>query len=216
MILRSKRPGYQMRFAFELKRHSSTQGAQKEGNAYRAKGIRPWSRIIGVSILVMPRMAASAVIDPDQFLDFDRTTPFSREEGKAAWEMAYASLEHHLAALGHAGTLVIVFGLQASGKSAWVRQHATTAPEGYVYFSGPLPSRAHRRRALEIAQRHGCRAIGVWLKVPLDVALKRNRARTGLAQVPEEVVLHVHESFQPPLCEEGFDEVSVVEAATEA
>ncbi len=36
-------------------------------------------------------MPPAIAIDPDHFLDLSRTEPISRDEGRAAWEQAYAA-----------------------------------------------------------------------------------------------------------------------------
>lgn len=145
--------------------------------------------------------------DPDQFLDLSRTEPISREEGLIAWEKAYAALGQRLSELGARAELYVVFGLQASGKSSWVNQRLAQTCESTLFFSGPLPSRCHRQRVLALAKGFGCRVIGIWVKVPLHVALQRNAERQGAARVPEHVIQHVYESLEPPALEEGFDEV---------
>ena len=153
----------------------------------------------------MPAVA----FDPDRFIDFARAGPVSRDEGRDAWERAYAALERRLAAPGPRAVVHVVFGLQAGGKSTWVRERLATAGDDAVFFAGPLPSRAHRRRALDLARRHGCRAIAVWIRVPLDEALRRNALRRGRARVPDEVIRHVHASLEPPSLDEGFAEIVV-------
>ena len=162
---------------------------------------------------VRPCMPASYSVDPDQFLDLARTTPFSREEGLAAWEQAYTRLRHHLGELGPSATVYVVFGLQASGKSAWVRQQLAAQRGSAVYYCGPLPSREHRSRVLAIAREFGCRAVAVHVAATLEVALARNATRRGLARVPEDVIRHVHESLEPATIEEGFAEVIEVAPA---
>jgi hypothetical protein len=154
----------------------------------------------------------AAAIDPDHYLDLSRLEPFSPEEGRAAWEQAYSALEEELSLRGTRAKLFVVLGLQAGGKSTWVEHQLLTAVDDWVFFSGPLPSAAHRLRALELGRRFGATAIGVWVKVPLELALARNAQRTGLARVPEGVIRHVHENLEPPSLTEGFHEVVVVEA----
>ena len=161
-------------------------------------------------------MPGATAIDPDHFLDLARSEPFTREEGLAAWEQAYAKLEHRLSSLGARAELFVVFGLQAGGKSTWVEHTAAFANDRSVFFSGPLPSRKHRQRALALAKRFGCRVVAVWVRVSLEVALQRNAKRMGLARVPESVIHHVHESLEPPDLEEGFHEVIVVSPEVDA
>jgi hypothetical protein len=184
----------------------------------RHLGREPVSVIIGLaaqaprrrpplSSNVRPRMPAPYSVDPDQFLDFTRATPFSREEGLAAWENAYARLREHLSELGSAATLYVVFGLQASGKTTWVRSQSAVQARDAIYFSGPLPSRKHRSRVVAMAKEFGCKAVAVHVTASLEVALARNAARSGLARVPEDVMRHVYESLEPATVAEGFSDV---------
>jgi hypothetical protein len=152
-------------------------------------------------------MPAPYSVDPDQFLDLTRGTPFSREEGLAAWEQAYVRLREHLDELGSAANLYVVFGLQASGKTTWVRSQLAAQDRNAIYFSGPLPSGKHRSRVLAIAKEFGCKAVAVHVSATLEVALARNAARSGLARVPEEVMRHVYESLEPATVAEGFSEI---------
>jgi predicted kinase len=158
-------------------------------------------------------MPAPYSVDPDQFLDLSRATPFSREEGLAAWEQAYARLRKHLRELGRSATLYVVFGVQASGKTTWVLQQLAAQPRNAVYFSGPLPSRKHRSRVLAMAKEFDCKAVAVHVVCTLEVALARNAVRSGLARVPEDVVHHVYESLEAATTGEGFSEVIVVTPA---
>jgi hypothetical protein len=154
-------------------------------------------------------------VDADQFLDLTRSAPFTREEGLGAWEQAYARLREHLNELGSSATLYVVYGLQAAGKTTWVRRQLAAQSRDAVYFAGPLPSRRHRSRVVAMAKEFGCKVVAVHVSVSLEVALARNAARHGLARVPEDVVRHVHESLEPATLEEGFSQVIEV-ALTDA
>ncbi|WP_246692865.1 hypothetical protein [Methylobacterium sp. WL64] len=50
------------------------------------------------------------------------------------------------------------------------------------------------------------------IRVPLDVALERNRQRRADAIVPEASIRTVASLFEPPTVEEGFSRVRIVEA----
>lgn len=52
----------------------------------------------------------------------------------------------------------------------------------------------------------------VLIRVPLDVALERNRQRRADAIVPEASIRTVASLFEPPTVEEGFSRVRIVEA----
>lgn len=157
-------------------------------------------------------MAPPYCIDPDHFLDLSGAVALTREEALAAWEKAYALLERRLAELGPAGTLYLVFGIQGGGKTTWVNRNAPLCGPDAIFFSGPLPSRKHRARALALARKCHCRTVAVWINVPFEVAVARNTRRSGLARIREETIRHVYESLEPPSIEEGFHEVVEVTA----
>jgi predicted kinase len=70
-----------------------------------------------------------------------------------------------------------------------------------------LPSRRHRRRALDLAAGHGVPAVAVWINVPIDVALQRNRERPPDERIAEATILHVLGLLEPPGVDEGFARV---------
>lgn len=49
--------------------------------------------------------------------------------------------------------------------------------------------------------------IAVSFEVPLEVALERNKNRTGRAYVPESAIRNMYNCYQKPTLKEGFDEV---------
>lgn len=159
-------------------------------------------------------MSPPYCIDPDQFLDLSGAVPVSREDVRAAWESAYALVERKLNEVGPASDFYVVFGIQGAGKSTWVREQSKIRRPTAIYLSGPLPSRKHRERALEIAKRIGCNTIGVWVNERFDVALERNSHRSGLARIKEETIRHVYESLEQPSLAEGFHEIIVIEPVT--
>ncbi|MGY4828215.1 hypothetical protein ACVNIS_06535 [Sphaerotilaceae bacterium SBD11-9] len=146
-------------------------------------------------------------INPDHFLNLETAEMVTKEDVANAWEATYTLLAERLATLGKAATLYVVFGLQGGGKSTWVAQNAKRLGCSSVFLDGPLPSRRHRKRALDIAQEAGCKAIAVWVNTPLNQALAQNSSRRGLARIKEEAIMHVHQHLEPPSLEEGFAEV---------
>lgn len=153
-------------------------------------------------------LAAPALcLGPDRFLDLAQSASVTREAVRIAWERAYAQLLSALSALGAAGTLYLVFGLQGAGKSTWVARHAVALGPRAVLFEGPLPSRRHRARALAIAREAGCRCVAVWMDTPFDLALQRNAARPGAARIATAALEHVRDALEPPLRDEGFDHI---------
>lgn len=49
--------------------------------------------------------------------------------------------------------------------------------------------------------------IAVSFETPLEIALERNKQRTGRALVPDSVIYNMYSSYKKPTLEEGFDEV---------
>ena len=65
-----------------------------------------------------------------------------------------------------------------------------------------------RRPYIKIAQAYGCEVEALFLDVPLEVCLERNRGRPRM--VPEEAVRAMAAKLVPPSVGEGFSRVTVV------
>jgi predicted kinase len=70
-----------------------------------------------------------------------------------------------------------------------------------------------RKPFVEAAKRRGCRLEAIFFDVPLEVCLERNAARER--QVPEDVMRRMAAALEPPTPEEGFERITVVNAAGE-
>jgi predicted kinase len=131
--------------------------------------------------------------------------------------------------------VVVMVGLQGSGKTTWVARHLAGTHE--VVSKDHWPNARHRerrqRRVLDellaegkdvvidntnlspanrapiiaIARAHGATVRAVYLDVPLHICAARNEARQGRARVPLVGVLAAFERLVPPSTEEGFDRV---------
>jgi len=143
-------------------------------------------------------------IGPDFHLHLETAIAVSREDVSDAWERSYDELRHSLQQLSPHGTLYIVFGVQGSGKTSWIKSNASRMGGDCVFFDGPLPSREKRSRALAMAADARVQAVAVWVDVPLEVAFARNATRRGLAVIKEEAIRHVHAQLEPPSLDEGF------------
>jgi len=134
--------------------------------------------------------------------------------------------------------LVILIGLQGSGKSTFAR---TRLAETHVHVSRDLighrkntgkrqqelieaalragksvvvdntnPTAADRQPLIALARTHGARVVGCYFESNLQECLARNRAREGTGRVPD-VALHATiKKLERPSLREGFDELSHV------
>jgi predicted kinase len=132
--------------------------------------------------------------------------------------------------------LVVFVGLQGSGKSGFYSsryagthlhvskdlfpRHSRHKPERQlreieqalatgrsVVVDNTNPRRADRAPLLELGKRHGARTIAVHFLASVGEALGRNRAREGKARVPDVAIFTTARRLEPPLPDEGFDEV---------
>jgi len=80
-----------------------------------------------------------------------------------------------------------------------------------IYWDNTSARRKYRKEVIEDAKKANYEVIGIWFKVPLDVAKSRNAARAR--KVPEDVLDNMYKSIQeaPPELTEGFTQIIVVE-----
>ncbi|MEV5746587.1 ATP-binding protein [Actinoallomurus sp. NPDC052308] len=131
--------------------------------------------------------------------------------------------------------LVILIGLQASGKTTFFRR--ALAAE-YVHVSKDDFPRARRRQArqmrlveealaegrsvavdntnpspeewrplAEAARRHGAKVVGYWFPPDVTGSLRRNASRTGKNRVPDVGVFATLKRLRRPRPSDGFDEL---------
>lgn len=149
-----------------------------------------------------------AHINPDNYLDTDSGRVWTPERSKLAWEAAYSDFETVLEAHDGNVDVYIVFGVQGSGKTTWINRHIPL--DKTVYFDAALPAKKHRARSIEIAKHYTQRMYGVWISVPLDIAISQNKTRPTDEQVPVSAMYSVFEQLEPPEYAEGFDDIVIV------
>jgi predicted kinase len=134
--------------------------------------------------------------------------------------------------------VVVMVGIQGSGKSAWVTAHLAAthavvskdnwphardlealqrrlvshllAADRSVVVDNTSPSPADRAALVSIGHARGSRVRAVFLDTPFHLCLARNAARTGRARVPLAAMLATRSRLVPPTDAEGFDQVDVI------
>ena len=131
-------------------------------------------------------------------------------------------------------TVVILMGLQGSGKSTFYRMHLSedfvrvnldTLKTRYqekllieecLYLQKSFavdntnPTRADRERYIAIAKDHGYRIVGYFMESKIKDCMQRNAQREGAARVPEKAIAATSNKLEIPSYDEGFDELYFV------
>jgi predicted kinase len=134
--------------------------------------------------------------------------------------------------------LVILIGLQGSGKTTYYHEHFAAT---HVHVSKDLmpharnrelrqqqqisealaagrnvvvdntnPSPESRAPLIALGRQHNARVVAVYLEAHVPTSLMRNRAREGKERVPDVAIFATRKKLMPPSLEEGFDEVIIV------
>jgi predicted kinase len=76
--------------------------------------------------------------------------------------------------------------------------------------------RLERERYIVPARAEGFRVVGVFFRVDPGKAFERNRRREGRARIPAAGVFGTQKRLEPPVPEEGFDELYEVDVDEQA
>ena len=131
-------------------------------------------------------------------------------------------------------TLVIMIGIQGSGKStfyhkyladSFVRVNLDTVKtrhqenllisecikDGKSFaIDNTNPTRADRQRYIPLAQYAGYKVVGYFMESKLKTCIERNNQRTGTARIPATAIAATSNKLQMPSYNEGFDEIYFV------
>ncbi len=131
-------------------------------------------------------------------------------------------------------TLVVLTGLQGSGKSTFYHRYLaekyirinldtlkTRHREAMLFqkclsegsdmaIDNTNPTRADRARYIPAARSASYRVAGYFLESKLQACLARNATRVGRERVPDVAILGASKKLEMPTYEEGFDELYFV------
>lgn len=135
---------------------------------------------------------------------------------------------------------IVLCGIQASGKSTYVRHHwfdthvrinrdmlgtrnredivlhACLAAQARLVVDNTNPKRAQRERYLRLARAAGYEQVVVYFfDVSVDEALERNQGRPEGARVPDLAIRGTANKLERPSLEEGWDEAFVVHVGSD-
>ncbi|MFY1662962.1 GNAT family N-acetyltransferase [Pseudomonas sp. Pseu.R1] len=142
------------------------------------------------------------VINPDHYLETPTGRVFTLERNQQAWAQCWQKLRRELA--NTQGPVYLVMGVQGAGKSRWIANNVGRLGPRAIVFDAALPARVHRETLLTITREFAVPVIAIFIKAPLELALRRNARRSADQRVPEEALNNVHRLLEPPVLEEGF------------
>ena len=137
-------------------------------------------------------------------------------------------------------TIVILMGLQGSGKSTFYSRHLANEfvrvnldtlktrhqekllieecmqNESSFAVDNTNPTRLDRERYIKPAKEAGYRVIGYFFESKIKDCMQRNALREGKARVPEKAIAATSNKLEIPSFGEGFDELYFVKNNGEA
>ena len=131
-------------------------------------------------------------------------------------------------------TMIIMMGLQGSGKSTFYEKYLSkdhvrvnldtlkTRNKEHLLIDECLsegknfaidntnPTCEDRARYISLAQEHGYRIVGYFMESKIKDCIDRNALREGKARVPNTAIAATSNKLEIPSYEEGFDELYFV------
>jgi predicted kinase len=126
--------------------------------------------------------------------------------------------------------VVVLIGVPGAGKTTLYRDRfapthvrvekkehlaAALARGASVVVDSTNPRRADRAPIVAQAHARGARVIAYFFDVSTRAAVARNAARTGKDRVPNVAIFTVAKRLEPPLADEGFDQMFRVRIAAD-
>jgi predicted kinase len=84
-----------------------------------------------------------------------------------------------------------------------------------VYADATHLNRKARTKVLSKVRKYASEIEVVWIKVPLETAIKQNELRSGRAKVPVEAIKNMYRSIERPDDTEGINKLTIVEGGEE-
>jgi predicted kinase len=124
--------------------------------------------------------------------------------------------------------VVVLIGLPGAGKTTLYRERfaathvrvekkeriaAELANGSSVVVDATNPRRVDRAPIIALARARGARVIAYFFDVATRAAVARNAVRTGKDRVPNVAIFTVAKRLEPPVGDEGFDQVFRVRIA---
>ena len=84
-----------------------------------------------------------------------------------------------------------------------------------VYADATHLNRKSRLKVISRVRKYATEMEVVWIKVPLETAIKQNEMRSGRAKVPADVISNMYKNIEKPDETEGFTKLTIVERGEE-
>ena len=132
--------------------------------------------------------------------------------------------------------LVVMIGIQGSGKSSFCREYLssykrisldelqtrnkeraaiiTTLDNGIdIVVDNTNPTIEDRKKYLDLAKTYKYKTVAYFMQSKIKDCIERNRQRAGKARVPDTAIAATSNKLQMPTYAEGFDEIYYVSIA---